>query len=152
MPETYNLTGADTFVLYDRVFNNLADGDTVTITYPNNSTEAKTGKNGNTIFAQNMSGMNANVTIRVLRGSSDDQFLAGKKATFEQDYAAGELANGSFVKRLGDGSGNVVNDVYSLKGGAFQRGIDSKENVQGDTDQAVSVYNMIFAACVKGIQ
>lgn len=148
----FTLTAEDTLVLYDRVLNDLADGDAVTITFPNESVAIRTGKNRNTIFAKSEQGQNANVVIRVMRGSSDDQFLAGKLAEARRDFVGSVLANGSFVKRLGDGQGGIVNDTYTMQGGRFTRNIDSKENVSGDTEQGVAVYNMVFADVTKDIQ
>lgn len=148
----FNLTGDDTLVIYDRVFNDLADGDAVMIAFPSDLVTIKSGKNGNSILAKSEQGNNANMTIRVMRGSSDDQFLAGKLATIQKDFASAEMATGSFVKRMGDGQGSVINDVYTLNGGTFSRKVDGKENVAGDTDQAVSVYNMVFASVSKDTQ
>lgn len=138
-------TGNDTLTLWDRVFSNLADGDAVAINYTNDLVAGKTGKNQNTILAKNEQGNNADVIIRVLRGSDDDKFLMKKQALIEKDFAAFELANGSFVKRMGDGSGNVTRDVYTLLGGVMKKKVDARDNVEGSTDQAVSVYTMFFA-------
>lgn len=148
----YNLTGADTIVLNDRVFNNLADGDAVTIAFANDLVTGSTGKNKNTIFALNEQGNNAAVTMRVMRGSSDDQFLNTLLTTMLKDFAAFPLINGSFVKRLGDGTGEVVVNNYQLTGGTFLRNVDTKDNVQGDTEQGVAVYNLWFANVTPGIQ
>jgi hypothetical protein len=148
----FNLTSEDTVVIFDRVFNDLADGDAVTVAYTSDKVATTTGKNGNTIFAKNEKGKNANVTMRVMRGSSDDQFLSGKMSLSDKDFAATVLAEGSFVKRLGDGLGATRNDVYTLNGGTFMREIDGKENVAGDTEQGVAVYNLMFARIVRSIQ
>lgn len=141
----FTITANDTLTIWGRTLADLADGDASTVTFPNDLTAAKTGKNQNTIFSKNETGNNADVVIRVMRGSSDDRFLAAKFATLEKDFASFELANGSFVKRLGDGLGTVVRDVYTMKGGIFKRKVDAKDNVEGDTSQGVSVYNMTFA-------
>ncbi len=148
----YNLTGSDTFIINDRVFNNLADGDAVTITFGNDLVSSSTGKNKNTIFALNEQGTNAAVVARVMRGSSDDQFLNALLTTMQKDFSAFPLMNGSFVKRLGDGQGNVIVNNYLLIAGVIQRNVDTKENVQGDTEQGVSVYTMSFANVTGGIQ
>lgn len=148
----YSLTGNDTFIINDRVFNNLSDGDAVAITFSNDLVAASTGKNKNTIFALNEQGNNAAVVVRVMRGSSDDQFLNTLLTTMQKDFSAFPLMNGSFVKRLGDGSGNVVVNSYLMIGGTFHRNVDTKENVQGDTEQGTAVYNLLFANITPGIQ
>ena len=87
-----------------------------------------------------------------MKGSSDDQFLQGKISAMEADFVATELATGEFVKRLGDGQGNVARDVYTLLGGVIVKRVDGKENASGDTNQGVAVYNMVFAKAVRSIQ
>lgn len=149
---TTTITGKDTLTLWDRVFVDFADGDTSTITFPNEMIAVKTGKDGNTIFSQNATGKNADVVLRIIRGSADDKFLNGKLIEFEgEDIASVELASGTFVKRLGDGAGAVTSDTYALNGGAFIRKVDAKENVEGDTEVAVSIYNMRFATATRSL-
>lgn len=149
---TFTITSDDTLTLYDRVITDLADDDVSSITFPNDSVKVKTGKNRNTLYAKDETGNNANLVLRVTRGSSDDQFLQSKIAQSEADFVATQLANGSFVKRLGDGQGNVKLDNYTLRGGVIVRRVDGKENVSGDTAQAVAVYNMTFATAQRSIQ
>ena len=149
---TFTITGDDTLTLAGRVLNDLADADNVSVVFPNNRVESKTGKNENTIFARNMTGNNADVTIRVIRGSSDDRFLQGKIATSDKDFAATVLLDGGFVKRLGDGQGNVILDTYTMLGGMNMKRIDAKDNSDGDTEQGVAVYNLRFAKVVRSAQ
>ena len=149
---TNTITADDTLTLFGRVFNDMADGDVSTITFPNNLVEMKTGKNRNTIFSKNTTGENAEMVLRLIRGSSDDQFLQGKLSTSVTDFASTVLATGEFVKRLGDGLGNVARDVYTLGGGVIMKNVEAKENVEGDIVQGVSIYNMKFATVVRSIQ
>ncbi len=146
------ITGSDTLTLFDRVILDFADDDVSTFTYPNDLVTMKTGKNKNTIFAENAPGANVDAVIRLIKGSSDDQFLQGKLIENGSDFAGTVLASGQFVKRLGDGFGNVSRDVTTLGGGIFTRNIDSKANSSGDTVQGVAVYNMKFAQADRSIQ
>jgi len=61
------------------------------------------------------------VTLRIMRGSSDDRFLSGLMIQSDRDFVSAPLANGSYVKRLGDGEQNVTRDVYTLLAGVFQK-------------------------------
>jgi hypothetical protein len=149
---TFTVTSDDTLTLYDRIISDMADDDVSAISFPNDAVSLKTGKNRNSIYAKNEAGNNANLTLRVIRGSSDDQFLQAQIAAMEADFVSTVLATGEFVKRLGDGQGNVVRDVYTLQGGVIVRRIDGKENVNGDAGQAVAVYNMTFALAQRSIQ
>lgn len=149
---TYNLVSDGTLTLYDRVFVDFADDDISAISFPNDIVTVKTGKNGNTIYSKNETGRNATAVIRLIRGSSDDQFMQTKLSEMKQDFVSTSLAFGAFAMRLGDGSGNVATDVYTLKGGVITRPVDGKENVSGDTSQGVSVYNIMFADADRSIQ
>ena len=150
------LTGKDTIAigsrgLAPRIFADLADGDTGVLDFPNNLVEAKTGKNGNTIYAFNSTGVVGTMTLRVLRGSADDKYLNGEMNRYKLDPAAYTLIDGEIVKRVGDGIGNVSHDVYSLDGGIVQKMPNVKENVEGDTEQAVTIWQVIFANSDRGI-
>lgn len=148
----FTVTADDTLTLFDRVISDLADDDVSTITFPNDAVKVKTGKNKNTIFSRDETGNNANLVLRLVRGSSDDQFMQTQLQAQNSNFVGVELANGEFVKHLGNGQGQSVRDVYTLLGGVFTRQVDGKENTSGDTEQAVSIYNMTFASAKRNIQ
>lgn len=145
------ITSNDTLTLNNRVLVDQSLGDVSSITFPNELVTRKTGKNGNTIFAQNAPGQNADLVIRVARGSSDDQFLQGIIASQPTDFPSTVLITGTFVKRLGDGQGNVISDTYTLAGGVISKQVEGKENVDGDLGQGESVYMVKFAAAKRSL-
>ena len=149
---TYNLVSDGTLTLFDRVFNDFADDDISAVTFPNDLVTMKTGKNGNTIYVKNEQGRNANAVIRLIRGSNDDRLLQSKIAAMKADFGSTELAFGEFVIRVADGEGGVVRDVYTLKGGVITKPVEGKENVSGDTEQGVAVYNIMFADSERSAQ
>ena len=53
---------------------------------------------------------------------------------------------------MGDGQGNVINDVYELAGGVISKIPGGKENTDGDVTQAESVYKVKFANAARVIQ
>ncbi|MBQ0113344.1 MAG: hypothetical protein KBT03_09465 [Bacteroidales bacterium] len=143
MSETYRLTGDDTFTVWGRTITDLADGDIITVTADNNIASSVVGKNGNMIIAKDEQGKKCTITLRLLKGSGDDKFILNYYKTYEIDSALFILGNGSFSKRLGDGQGNVVYDTRYLKAIHFTRPpYDATSNVNGATDQAVTVYTM----------
>lgn len=142
---TYTITGDDTLTLNNRVFTDFATDDFSTITFDNNLSELKTGKNQNTIFAKNETGNNATLNIRLMKGSSDDRYLQGIISADERDYVGSGLINGEFVKRLGDGESNIIREVATLLGGKIQKKVPTKGNSSGDIEQGVSVYVVMFA-------
>lgn len=143
MAESYRLTGDDTFILNGRTITDLADGDVITVVADNNIASSVVGKGGNIIIAKDEQGKKCTITLRLLKGSSDDSFINTYYKTYEADSALFVLGNGSFAKRLGDGSGNVIFDTRYLKAVHFTKPpYDATLNVNGATDQAVTVYTM----------
>jgi len=140
-----SLTGADVIQLDGRILSDLIDGDTVLLEFPNNIGAVKTGKNGNSIFAFNATGMNVNVTIRLVMSSPDDKYIQGRLQEWIADPSAFIPFVGQFVKRVGDGAGNISQNIYNLSGGIPTKIPAAKTNQEGDTEQSVSVYNLSFS-------
>lgn len=142
----YALTGNDTLIINERVINDLADGSTISITLDNDSVGVSTGKDDNTIFSDNRQGSNASLELRLIRGSAQDIYFNGLSIQQSRDLPSFSLMNGSFSKRIGDGFGEVRFDNYVLLGGVFTKRMpQANENLNGETDQGVSIYNIKFA-------
>jgi hypothetical protein len=150
MPTT-SLTGKDTQKINGRILNDFADGDCASLTFPNDLSVIKTGKNGNSIYAFNYSGNQCDVTMRILRGTPDDKFLNNLLATLKNDPAGFTLMTGEFTKNIGDGAGGITQDTYIMSGGTFKKQTEVKENAEGDTEQAVAIYNLIFSNAPRAI-
>lgn len=146
-----SLTGNDTIKINGRILNDFADGDCAKISFPNDVMAVKTGKNGNSIYAINATGRQAEVELRIVRSSSDDKFLNQLLALMLNDPTTFVLMTCEFVKNVGDGAGNITQDIYSAVGGVFKKKPDAKDNVEGDIEQAVVVYNMIFSNSPRSI-
>ena len=151
MGKTYALTGNDTLVLDERVIKDLTDNSTIELSYQNDRVGISTGKDGNTVFATNEQGGNAIITIRIVRGSADDKWLNGKSIQQAQDLPSFTVINGAFSKRVGNGSGKVNYDTYTLLGGVFSKYVDAQENLIGDTDQGTAVYQLTFSQVKRSI-
>lgn len=147
----YALTGNDSLILNDRVIKDLSDGSTIEISYQNDRIGMSTGKNNNTVIAENRQGLNASLTLRVVRGGADDRWLNGLSIQQDKDLPTFNLINGSFTKRIGNGQGSVKYDNYVLLGGVFNRFPDVQENLVGDTEQGTVVYTIMFAQCQRGL-
>lgn len=142
---TIALSGSDSVTINNTVLTDLADGDCVTLEYPNEIASVKTGKNGNSIYGLNESGKQATMKLRVIRGSADDKFLNNLLAQQQANFAGTVLIIGEFVKLLGDGKGNVSNDTYITSGGVFTKQVMAKTNVEGDATQSVAEYELRFS-------
>ena len=149
---TLSMTGAGTLVLFDTVINDLANADAFVIAYENDLTSTTTGKNGNTIHAKNEQGRNAICTVRVMKGSTSDRLLQGKLNEMNQSFSSFVAASGRATGDFGDGLGNVVKEVYDLTSGVFTKNVDGRNNVEGDTEQAVAIYTIRFADVERSMQ
>lgn len=147
------LSGEDTITLNGTLLTDLADGDCVDLTFPNKVMEVKTGKDGNTIYAQNTTGANAESKIRVLRGGQTDQFLNGLLSIQDSNPSAFPLMFGQYTKKFGNGKGpsGLVSDIYVLSGGVFYNNVGGKTNVEGNTDQSVAEYTIKWASAFRAI-
>jgi hypothetical protein len=65
------------------------------------------------------------------------------------NFAGTVLLTGTFIKKLGDGAGNITSDTYVLAGGIFQKIPEGKTNVEGETEQSVAIFMIKFASAVR---
>ncbi len=151
MPST-SLSGADVIQINGRILNDLADQNPVDLTFPNDMFTVKRGKNGNVIYAQNNMGGMAECKLRLLIGSDDDKFLTSIFQTAVNDLSTFILITGQFSKRVGDGQGVISTVVYQMSGGIIKKGIEAKTASEGDADQSVAEYTIVFGNAPKSIQ
>ncbi len=148
---TVAMSGSDTIQINNQVFADLADGNCVELTFPNDIASVKTGKNGNSIYGLNESGKQCDVKIRVLRASTDDKFLNGLLAQQQNNFAGFPLMIGQFIKKIGDGQGNITSDTYVMAGGVFSKQVEGKTNVEGESEQSVAIYSLRFSNSPRAI-
>lgn len=145
------LSGNDTVVINNRAFADFADGNVVELTFPNEIATVKTGKNGNSIYGLNETGKQCEMKIRLIRGSSDDKFMNNLLVQQQANFAGTVLLNGQFIKKIGDGAGNVTSDTYITSGGVFTKQVEGKSNVEGDSEQSVAIYMVKFSNAPRAI-
>lgn len=142
---TVAMSGNDTITINNRVLSDLADGNCVEMTFPNDIASVKTGKNGNSIYGLNETGKQCEVKIRVIRGSADDKFMLSLLAQQQQNFAGFPLMIGNFIKKIGDGLGNIASDQYIMSGGVHTKIPEAKTNVEGESEQSVAMYTLKFS-------
>lgn len=145
------LSGQDTININSRVLTGLADQNAVEITYPNEIANVKTGKNGNSIYGFNETGKQCEIKMRLIRGSSDDQFMNNLLSQQQNNFPGTILIIGQFIKKLGDGAGNITSDTYILSGGVFTKQVEGKMNTEGDVDQSIAMYTLKFSNAPRAI-
>lgn len=141
---TVALSGADTIILNNRIMSDLADGNCVELTFPSDIASVKTGKNGNSIYGLNETGKQCELKIRFIRGSADDKFMNALLAQQQNNFSGMILLVGEFIKKIGDGAGNITSDTYITSGGLFTKQVEAKMNVEGESEQSIAVYMMKF--------
>lgn len=149
--DQFALSGSDTAIINDRVLSDFADGDCVMVEPQGEIAKVKKGKNGNAIFALDESGTMAKTTYRIVRGSPDDKFLLDLLTQQQANFAGFPLMSGEFVKKIGDGKGNIAGDTYISSGGIFLKLVPAKSNVEGDTAQSLAIYEVMYAKLVRVI-
>lgn len=142
---TIALSGNDSIILNNRIFADLADGNVAELTFPNDIATVKTGKDGNSIYGLNETGKQSELKLRLIRGSADDKFLNGLLANQQLNFAGFPLMVGQFIKKIGDGAGNIKSDTYIMSGGVFTKQVEAKSNVEGESEQSVSIYTLKFS-------
>ena len=147
-----SLSGNDIVKINERILADFASDDIAVLTFPNDLATLKTGKNGNTIYASNETGKQAELVLKVIRGSSDDKFLSNLLNSQKLNFSSFVLMTSELIKRIGDGSGKIISDTYILSGGIFKKEVEAKSNVAGDVEQSVSTYNMVFALAPRAIE
>lgn len=135
-----SLTGNDTISFAGTVLTAFPDGDSAELTFPNDLTTVRAGKNGNTIYALNAAGTLCQLVLRVLRGSADHKMLAADLAAYLQSVPSYILHKAKIVKNIGDGQGNITADIYNLAGLAPTKIPPTTSNVSGDEAQTIAVF------------
>lgn len=148
---TIALSGKDTVNINNSVLADLADGNCAELTFPNDIANVKTGKNGNSIYGFNESGKQCEVKLRVVRGSADDKFLNNLLTQQQANFSSFPLMLGQFIKKIGDGQGNVTSDTYIMSGGIFTKIPEAKTNTEGDTEQSISIYTLRFSNAPRAL-
>lgn len=146
------VAGKDVIIIDGMVITALADGEAIKLDFDTTIAQMKISKDGNSIYAMQYSGIIGKLEIRVVRGSYDDAVLNSKLQQWLADPTSFNLLKGSYVKRVGDGQGNVTSEIYQLAGGIFDKIPSGKSSSEGDTDQSVVVYSMLFRNNVRAMQ
>lgn len=152
MPGLVSLTGSDVVQINGTILTALADGNPVELTFPNDLVNVKASKNGNILYAFNNMGAITECKLRLLVGSSDDKMMNSLLASESTNFSSLILSTGYFVKRVGDGQGNIANVVYQMSGGLVKKNPEAKTAAEGDTDQSVVEYIIIFGNSTRAVQ
>lgn len=147
-----SLTGQDTLIVNGRIITGLVDANAVDLTFPNDISAVKRGKDGNVIYAKNEMGRMASMTVRISLGCEDDKYLNSLIQLWKQNPSTFTLLTGSFIKNIGDGASGVQSKVHQLSGGTFKNLPEALTSAEGNTDQSVAVYTITWGDCDISVQ
>ena len=147
-----SLTGTDTLQIFGRTITAFGTGDYFTFAFDQELFKVEIGKDGNAVYAFNAPGLTVKGVLKILRGSRDDVFLNAGLSAMLADPAGFVLGTCVAVKRIGNGSSNITNDTYLFGGGVFSKFPGVKGNQQGDTEQALAVYEFTFTSATRAEQ
>lgn len=148
---TFSLLGDDTIKIGTRILSDFSSGEVAKVSYPTELASVKTGKNGNTIYVQNAAGFQASLELKLIRGSADDKVMQSYLTSYRSNPTAFVVINAELTKRIGDGSGTVKADTYLLTGGIPTKQVEVVTNTEGDTEQAIAVYTLVFAVSDRAL-
>lgn len=138
------VAGKDVLIINGQVLSGFADGDAIKFEPQGPISQMKVSKDGNSIYAMQYSGIVGKLTVRLVRACFDDTTLNGLLQQWIADPASFTLMTGSYIKRVGDGKGNTTDEVYQLAGGCFEMIPGGHTNMDGSTEQSVTVYTLLF--------
>lgn len=141
------LTGQDTLIINGRIITGLADADAVSLDPDTDIASVKRGKDGNTLYAKNEEGRKVTMTIRLLISCSDSIYLNSLLQQWKQSSSDFVLMTGAYYKRSGDGTGVISTRVHQLTGGVVKRLPKAMTNVEGNTDQSLAEWQIIWGDC-----
>src|ERR1035437_870159 len=151
MPGSVSLTGKDVLCLNGRILHDFAAGDVAKLTFDADLVAVEAAKDGNIIYALNEKGRMSSLDLKILLGSSDDRYLNSLVANQTSDLSAFILITGSFIKRVGDGTGKITNVVYNTLGGIIKRYPGASINTAGVTEQSVADWMLMFGNNTRAI-
>ena len=146
-----SLTGNDVVTLNGRVFHDFANGDVIKLDFAGELIKVQASKDGNVIYGLNTEGRVSTLTLTLLAGSSDDRYLNSLLASQIADLSGFILIIGSFVKRVGDGTGKITNIIYNTLGGVLEKFPSASTNTTGDTKQSTSEWIIKFGNNTRAI-
>lgn len=135
-----------------RVLTDFADGTIFDIDYVSDLINSTTGKEGNTVFVKDERGRNGKGSMRILKGSSDDNYLNGLFTDMKSSFGSGtKILTIDIVRKIVDGTGTTLTESFNLQGCLLTQMPKTSVNVHGDTEQAISVWNMVAADVNRSI-
>ena len=146
MPSVY--TSVDTICLEDYngkwILTDLADGVVAELNAPNELSTMTTGYNGNSLGSHNEPGRQRELTLRLVKGSSDDKRLNANYNLWKDRSDSFLPLKGFFTKLIKNEAGSNTLDTVECYFGLPTGQPTQSSVMDGNTEQVVSIYTIRF--------
>lgn len=131
-------TDGTTLTLNGYAFQDMADGDIIALTFPNDKTMHTIGTNGTSTIKDRLNGDVGEITVNVMKYGNDDIFMS----PFAENGVSNGVLTGT-IQRNYTKDGKDFQESYSLDAGAVMKKPDNTINTQ-DGEEMLS-YSIRFA-------
>lgn len=126
------------------VLSDFADGTVAELSAPNELSSMTTGYNGNSLGAHNEPGRQRELTLRVVKGSSDDKRINSNYNLWKNRDIRFKPLSMTFTKNVAHEDGSITNDKVTCYFGLPTGQPVQMSDMAGNTEQVVSIYTIRF--------
>lgn len=126
------------------ILSDFANQTVATLAAPNELSQTSTGYNGNSLGAHNEPGRQRECTLRLVKASGDDKRLNKNYNLWKNRDLRFKPLKMSFTKNVAHSDGSVTADTVECFFGLPAGQPEQTNDVEGNTDQVVSVYMIRF--------
>lgn len=128
----------------------FSNGKAVLLDYPNDLINMTIGKDGSMVGAKNEAGAQVECKLRLLIGSPGDRYLNSLMLQQQANPSGFGIITGVFAKVVNTDGGTQV-ARYSLSRGLIRKIPGGQDDTQGDTEQAIVEWEILFAQSVRTV-
>lgn len=128
----------------DWILSDFADGTVAELSAPNELSAITTGYNGNSLGSHNEPGRQRDLTLRVVKGSSDDKRLNVSYNLWKNRDRKFKPLTITFTKNIAHSDGSITNDKVTCWFGLPTGQPTQMVDTNGNTEQVVSIYTIRF--------
>lgn len=141
-------TSQDTLIFTDYqgqfILSDFADGAVAELSAPNELSTITTGYNGNSLGAHNEPGRQRQLTLRLVKGSSDDKRFNKNINLWKDRSLQFKPLRATFTKNVAHEDGSITYDTVECYFGLPAGQPVQTTDTTGATEQVVSVYTINF--------
>lgn len=126
------------------VLTDFAGGTVAELTAPNELSTTTTGYNGNSLGSHNEPGRQRECTLRIVKGGDDDKRLNASYNLWKNKDSKFKPLSMSFTKHVAHSDSSRTKDTVECFFGLPAGQPTQASNVEGDTEQLVSIYMLRF--------